>query len=270
MISGKKILITGGSSGIGKQLASDLLRNGNQVVIASNNLPELQGTASELKIISTDIFFYFVELNDTDSIRSFSEILLRENGCPDILINCAGFVTYRTFEETSIDEIEKLVSVNLLGAMRCTYFMLPMMIKRGHGSIVNIASIAGKLVMTPNGVYSASKHGLVAWSETLKYELARFNIDVSVICPGRVETAFFDHETFQKRAPRTETQLTIPIEVVSQKTISAIEKKRFLTFIPSYYGFFIWLINTFSYFSRPIYGKLLTSRIDDIYLTKKR
>ena len=143
-----------------------------------------------------------------------------------------------------------------------------MMIAQGHGSIVNIASIAGKLVMTSNGVYSASKHGLVAWSETLKYELARFNINICVICPGRVETPFFDHETFRLRAHRTETQLTIPIEEISKKIVAAIEKKSFLTFIPSYYGLLIWLVNTFSYFSKPMYGKLLSSRIEDIY-TKK-
>lgn len=269
MISKKYILITGGSSGIGKHLAASLLKNNNKVVIASNNQLGLQHAVSELRNISPNIFSYFVDVNNTDSVYSLSETLLSEHGCPDILVNCAGFATYRTFEESPIDEIEQLVGVNLLGAMRCTHSFLPKMIARGNGSIVNVASIAGKLVMTPNGVYSASKHGLVAWSETLKYELARFNINVSVICPGRVETAFFDHETFRARAPRAETQLTIPIEEVSRKAISAIEKKKFLTFIPSYYGLIIWLVNTFSYFSKPIYGRLLSSRIEDMYLKKK-
>jgi uncharacterized protein len=268
MISGKHILITGGSSGIGRHLAGKLLEHSNKVVIASNNLAALEQTAGELENISSLIFFYKVDVSSTDSVHAMAESVLREHGCPDILINNAGFATYRTFEESPIAEIEQLVNVNLLGAMRCSHSLLPAMITRGHGSIVNIASIAGKLVMTPNGVYSASKHALVAWSEILKYELARFNINVSVICPGRVETAFFDHETFKTRVPRSETQLTIPIEVVTQKIMSAIEKKRFLTFIPSYYGLLIWLINTFSYLSKPLYGKLLSSRIDDIYLAK--
>lgn len=269
MISGKHVLITGGSSGIGRHLAGRLLECGNKVVIASNNPTHLERVASELKSISCELFFYKVDVGNIDSVHVMAESLLREHGCPDILVNNAGFATYRTFEESPIDEVEQLVNVNLLGAMRCTHSFLPAMIARGHGSIVNIASIAGKLVMTPNGVYSASKHGLVAWSETLKYELARFNINVSVICPGRVETSFFDHETFQIRAPRAETQLTVPIEVVTQKIISAIEKKKFLTFVPSYYSLLIWLINTFSYFSKPIYGRLLSSRIEDIYLTKR-
>jgi short-subunit dehydrogenase len=265
MIFKKNILITGGSSGIGKHLAASLLKNNNKVVIASNNHSGLQDAVSELRNVSPNIFSCFVDVNSIESVRSLSEMLLSEHECPDILVNCAGFATYRTFEESPIDEIERLVGVNLLGAMRCTHAFLPMMIARRSGSIVNIASIAGKLVMTPNGVYSASKHGLVVWSETLKYELARFNINVSVICPGRVETAFFDHETFRTRVPRAETQLTIPIEEVCQKTISAMEKNNFLTFIPSYYGLLIWFINTFSFFSKPIYGKLLSSRIESFY-----
>jgi uncharacterized protein len=268
MISGKTILITGGSSGIGRHLASSLLEQNNKIVIASNNRPGLKQAVDELGNISPNIYYFFVDVDKADSVFGLSEIVLREHGCPDILVNCAGFATYRTFEESPMDEIERLVSVNLLGAMRCTHSFLPAMIARRGGTIVNIASIAGKLVMTPNGVYSASKHGLVAWSETLKYELARYKIDVSVICPGRVETAFFDHETFRKRLPRSETQVTIPIEKVSGKIISAIEKKKFLSFIPSYYGLLIWLVNTFSFFSKPLYGKLLSSRVEDIYNNK--
>jgi len=270
MISQKNILITGGSSGIGRHLAASLLKNNNKVIIASNNQSGLQHAVRELRNISPNIFSYFVDVNIVDSVHSLSEALLCEHECPDILVNCAGFATYRTFEESPIEEIEQLVGVNLLGAMRCTHSFLPMMIARGNGSIVNMASIAGKLVMTPNGVYSASKHGLVAWSETLRYELARFNINVFVICPGRVETAFFDHETFRTRASRVETQLTTSVEEVSRKTISAIEKKKFLTFVPSYYGLLIWLINTFSWFSKPIYGKLLSSRIEAFYIAKNK
>jgi uncharacterized protein len=270
MITEKLILITGGSSGIGKNLAIKFLESGNRIVIASNNLTGLEQAASELRLISSEIFFYKVDVGNSDSVQIMASSVLQEHGCPDILINNAGFATYRTFEESPIDEIEQLVNVNLIGAMRCAHSFLPAMIARGYGSIVNIASIAGKLVMTPNGTYSASKHGLVAWSETLKYELTRFNIDISVICPGRVETAFFDHETFKTRAPRSETELTIPLEVITRNIISAIEKKRFLTFIPSYYGFLIWLINTFPFISKPLYSKLLSSRIEDIYLARNK
>ena len=118
--------------------------------------------------------------------------------------------------------------------------------------------------MTPNGIYSASKHGLVAWSDALGYELARFNIDVLTVCPGRVETSFFDHNTFKTRAHRAETQLTIPIEKVSGKIISAIEKRKKLNYIPFYYAFVVWIVNTFP-FVKPLYGRLLSNRVEDLY-----
>jgi uncharacterized protein len=268
VISDKCILITGGSSGIGKHLAMELLKRGNKVLIAAHGLDRLNGTESELKSVSQSVFSCHVDVSDSGSVRKMAESILRDHGCPDILVNCAGFATYRTFEESPIEEIEQLVSVNLLGAMRCTHYFLPKMIARKSGTIVNIASIAGKLVMTPNGIYSASKHGLVAWSEALKYELSRYNIDVSVICPGRVETSFFDHETFQTREPRKETRLTVPIEKVSQKIISAIENKRFLTFVPSYYGLIVWLMNACPFIIKPAYAKLIMGRINDIYIHK--
>jgi uncharacterized protein len=269
MISGKFILITGGSSGIGKHLAGELLRSGNKVIIASNNPSGLGEAAKDLREISPNLFHYLVDVGNTASVQEMFETLLQEHGCPDILVNCAGFAMYRTFEETPIDEIEQLVSVNLLGAMRCTHFLLPAMIARRHGSIVNIASVAGKMVITPNSIYCGSKHGIVGWSEALKYEISRFNIDISVVCPGRVETNFFDHETFQTRAPRTETQMTVPIETVSKKIMEAIEKRRFLTYIPSYYVFVVWLLNTIPFLTKPIYGRLLSSRIDTLYRTKR-
>ena len=269
MITNKLILITGGSSGIGRQLVCDLLKMDNKVIVASNNLSKLEQTVLELSKISQNVYCYFVDVGITKSVEDFSLKLLSEHGCPDILVNCAGYATYQTFEETLLDEIERSVNVNLLGALRCTHFLLPAMISRKYGSIVNIASIAGKMIITPNSTYGASKHGMVGWSEALKYEVARFNIDVSVICPGRVETAFFDHETFRTRAPRGETQMTIPIEIVSKKIIEAIEKRRFLTYIPSYYGFIVWLINVIPFIIKPIYGKLLSSRIETLYHTKK-
>jgi short-subunit dehydrogenase len=186
-------------------------------------------------------------------------------GCPDILINNAGFATYRTFENTDMEEIERLISVNLLGAMRCTKAFLPEMIARRRGVIVNMASIAGRIVLTPNGTYCAAKHGLVAWSETLRYELAHFSIQVNVICPGRAETSFFDHETFKTRAQRPETRFTISVEDISRATRRAIAHNRFITYIPWSFGLLVWLINALPFFGKRIVGRLLLSRIKSIY-----
>lgn len=261
----KLVLITGGSSGIGKQLAADLLASGSRVIIVGDRTDRLAEAIEELKAISPGVFPVACDIGDHQSITHMQKQVLSKYGCPDILINNAGFATYRTFENTDMTEIERLISVNLLGAMRCTKAFLPEMIVRRSGIIVNMASIAGRLVLTPNGTYCAAKHGLVAWSETLRYELAHFNIQVNVICPGRVETPFFDHETFQRRAPRPETRFTITVEEISKATRRAITHNRFITYVPWSLGLLVWLTNALPFLVKPLFGRLLLSRIKSIY-----
>ena len=261
----KLVLITGGSSGIGKQLAADLLASGAQVMIVSERPDHLAQAIEELSLISAKVFGIRCDIGDCKSVMHMQEQVLSKFGCPDVLINNAGFATYRTFENSAIEEIERLVSVNFVGAMRCTRAFLPFMIARRNGAIVNMASIAGRLVLTPNGTYCAAKHALVAWSETLRYELAHFNIQVNVICPGRVETPFFDHETFKSRAQRPETRYTITLEDISKATLRAITHNHFMTYVPWTLGLVVWLTNTLPFLVKPVFRRLILSRIKSIY-----
>ena len=264
-LNDKLVLVTGGSSGIGKQVAADLLRAGASVIIVSNCADRLALALTELSTIASRVYSLECDVGDTASVTRMADRVLAEHGCPDILINNAGFATYRTFEATPMEEMERLVSVNMVGAMRCTKVFLPAMIARRSGTIVNMASVAGRLVITPNGTYCAAKHGMVAWSETLKYELAHFNIQVNVVCPGRVETPFFEHETFQARTQRAETRYTITLEDVSRATLKAITGNRFLTYVPWTFGLMYWLLNSLPFILKPIYGKLISNRIKTIY-----
>lgn len=259
------IVITGGSSGIGKQLATSFLHEGDSVVIVSDRQQSLEEAAAELSLLSPRLGAVQCDVGDSHSVQQMAEKVLTDYGCPDILVNNAGFATYRTFEASDIAEVERLVHVNLLGAMRCTKAFLSHMLARRSGSIVNMASIAGKIAMTPNGTYSASKHALVAWSETLRVELLRFGVRVHVICPGRVETPFFAHKTFRRRSRRTETRHRISVDDVCRATIDAIEQGRFITYVPRVYGIGVWLLNAFPVVLRPLYDRLMVSRIDDYY-----
>jgi len=266
----KLILITGGSSGIGKQLAMDLLKSGEKVIIVGEKAARLDRAVKELSAISPKIFGQCCDIGNDDDVFRLKEQVFKTHGCPDILINNAGFAVYRTFEETDPKEIDRLVQVNLLGAMRCTHAFLSEMISRKHGTIVNMASIAGRIIITPNATYGAAKHALVAWSEALRYELARFHIQVNVICPGRVETPFFDHETFQNRAKRPETRFTISLEDISRATWRAIAKDQFITYVPWTLGMLVWLTSAFPFLVKPIYGRLIRARIESIYKQSNR
>lgn len=258
-------LITGGSSGIGKQLAADFLRRGTRVVIVADNAERLSAAAAELERISPRVYPIVCDVGDGRGILRMAGEVLERHGCPDTLVNNAGFATFRTFEASALEEIERLVDVNLVGAMRCTKAFLPEMIRRRRGHIVNMASIAGRIPMTPNGVYSAAKHAMVAWSENLRHELARFNILVSVICPGRVETPFFDHETFRSRVRGPETKRVVSVERVSRATLRAVERGQAIVYVPWTLGLAVWLTNVAPFVVKPLLGRIIATRVESLY-----
>ena len=221
----QKVFITGGSSGIGKQLAADYLKRGDHVTIVANNPVKLEEAQRDLTAIKALVFSFVCDVAELDQVRSVSAAYVEKFGAPDIVVSNAGFAVYRTFEQMTAEEIARLLNVNFVGACLVIREFLPHMLKNGSGNIVVMASIAGRLVMTPCGVYSAAKHGLVALAHTLQLELSHTNVNVHVICPGRVETDFFADESFKTRAPRKETQHTIPIEAVSQAVFQGNRKQ---------------------------------------------
>jgi len=259
------ILIIGGSGGIGKAIASDYLKEDSFVIIVGKEQNILTKVHSELVHISDSCAALKCDISETYDVYQLAKTILQQYGCPEVIINCAGYATYRTFEESDWDEIEDLLQVNLLGAMRCVKAFLPAMIERGNGTIVNVSSIAGRIILTPNGTYCVAKHALVVWSEVLKYELAHFGIRVRVICPGRVETSFFNHETFQKRKKRAETNITTTVQKISKATLRAVNGNQFLTYIPWTFGVLSWFLDSFPWILKPLYGRIVYSRIKTYY-----
>jgi len=140
------------------------------------------------------------------------------------------------------------------------------MIARRSGQIINVASIAGAMTMTPNAVYGAAKHGMMAWSKCLALETSRFGIHVGVVCPGRVvETCFFEHETFKARTHRRETDLTVPMASVVDGIVDTIVRRRKLRFVPRYLGALAWASNALGPLTRVPLDRLMMSRIEDLY-----
>src|SRR5206468_155840 len=130
----------------------------------------------ELRAVSPHVSSVVCDISSPDSVAAMGDTVLSRYGCPDVLVNNAGFATYELFAHTAPEDIERLASVNFIGHLRCTRVFIPRMIEARRGTIVNMASIAGRIPMAPSGVYSAAKHGMVAWSETLRHELHRFGI----------------------------------------------------------------------------------------------
>ncbi|HEY7450293.1 MAG TPA: SDR family oxidoreductase [Vicinamibacterales bacterium] len=263
--SGRRALITGGSSGIGKQLASDLLRRGAHVGIVAQHADKLKAAELDLRQISPNVWSYACDIALLDEVRAMARAYRERFDAPEVLINNAGYAVYYTFEQMPSEEIHRLFDVNLVGASLVTREFLPDMIRAGGGRVVMMASIAGRIPMTPCGVYSASKHGLVALAELLRVETARFRIKVHVVCPGRVETEFFSHQSFKARAHRPETSRTIPVEVVSEAVIAAIEHNRFMTSVPRHLGVLAWMAAAMPIVFRPFWHRFLSARVESVY-----
>jgi len=263
--AGKLIVITGGTSGIGFALAEELIRHNAQVIVLADKPDSVSRTLAQLEGIGRSIHGYVCDIGVPGSVTETCARIFEGHGVPDILINNAGFAIYRTFEQEDPAEVERLMSVNFAGPIRITKGFLDGMVQRRSGHIVNIASIAGALPVTPCAVYGAAKHGMTGWSKCLAPEVARFGIDVTVICPGRVETNFFNHETFQRRPNRKETEMTVPMETVVDVTLDAILRRQSLRYVPRYYGLMAWAYNALGPLARYPFDRVMQSRIEDLY-----
>lgn len=259
--AGKKVLITGGSSGIGKALALSIGKAGAEVSVVGKTPDAIQGAEADFKDARLEVRSWLCDLTNQTATMQLVEQILAQSGAPDILINNAGFATYRTFAQLEAKEISSLIAVNLLAPILLTRGFIPHFLARGGGAIVNMSSIAGRIPLTPNMIYTTAKHGLIAWSQCLRFELAGSGIQVNVICPGRVITPFFDHETFRARQQPREARHTVPLSLVVDRTLDAIIHNRFLTYIPRSFALLAWMTNAFSFLVHPAYAQITRRRL---------
>jgi short-subunit dehydrogenase len=261
---GRLVAITGGSSGIGYAIAQRLTGLGARTVLIADDPQKLDGAVLTLGGDAARVASIVCDIGDATDIRGAMASLCHEHGVPDVLVNCAGFAVYRAFEQSDVGEIERLLEVNFAGHVLCTKAVLGDMIARRQGHIINIASVAGLFTATPNAVYAAAKSGIIAWSRALRVELDRFGIGVSVLCPGRVETPFFDHETFKRRQARRETELTVPLPMVVDAALDAIQRNREIVTVPRYWSWVAYGLHALPFALRA-HQALLRRRVDDLY-----
>lgn len=224
------VLITGVSSGIGKQLAIDLAARGAIVVGCGRSEENLQKTLLEMRLKGPSSTVHVCDVGRAEQVKGMVQRVLSDHGRIDILINNAGFGFYQNFVDTPLDSIEAMMRTNFLGAVYCTKEVLPSMIARRHGHIVNISSVAGKIGNPKMAAYSATKFALIGLTESLYHELRPLGIQVSVICPGPVRTKM--RLLFDQMAPGAPEFLVLKPEVVSQVIIRTIRRKRFEAIIP--------------------------------------
>jgi uncharacterized protein len=231
----KVVFITGASSGIGKQLAVDFASRGAIVVGCGRSIMRLKESLKEVRRNSPSSAMIGCDVSDAEQVRGMMAKVLADYGKIDVLINNAGVGMRKPFVETALDTIEAMIRVNFLGAAYCTHAVLPSMIARKSGHIVNISSGAGKIGTLNMSAYCASKFALNGWSESLYYELRPLGIKVSIVCPGPVRTEF--NRDFRDTEPKSPPRLLVTPEVVTREIIKAIEKDKFEVITPRWLAF---------------------------------
>ena len=188
-LESKTIIVTGGGGGIGGATCRRLALEGAKVAVFDINLEAAQRVATDIQTAGGTATAFYCDITDRAGIDAAVAATEAQLGPVDVLINNAGWDVFKPFTKTAPAEWEKLIAINLIGALHMHHAVLPGMVARNRGSIINIASDAARVGSSGEGVYSACKGGLVAFSKTIAREHARHGITVNVVCPGPTDTA---------------------------------------------------------------------------------
>jgi NAD(P)-dependent dehydrogenase (short-subunit alcohol dehydrogenase family) len=191
-LSGKVALVTGGSRGIGKEIARLLAREGAAVVICARNIDGLRETASSISRSGGRCVYREADITDEGQVNAMAREVVRLYGRIDILINNAGVGVYKPLAASTAEDWETVMDTNLKGAFFCARVCSGIMMRQHSGIIVNVASGAGKKGFANLSIYCASKFGLLGLTDSLKRELKQYGIDVLAVTPGYTRTAFFE------------------------------------------------------------------------------
>ena len=240
-LQGKVAFVTGGASGVGRGMASVFLEAGMRVVIADVRTDRLRKTESILREISSDVLAVETDVTSLESIQRAAEEAEAAFGNVHVLCNNAGVGFGGAFLDASTEQWQRVLDINLWGAIRGVQVFLPRMLAHGEGGhIVNTASITGVYANPRQAVYGTSKFAVVGLSEFLRNDLRRENVSVSVLCPFVVDTPIFypdvdedDVEAVAKRKAawgESLARLAIKPSAVGEQVLRAIKSEEFYIF----------------------------------------
>ncbi len=220
----KSIVITGGASGIGRLMAISLANKGANVILLDINQTNLNSVVKEIQNDGNKCAGYICDVGNYNAVEETKTKISTEHGFVEILINNAGVITGKYFVDTTPDEIEKTMRVNVMAGMWTTKVFLPEMIEKNKGHLVNIASSAGMVGVAKMADYAASKFAHIGFDESLRMELKQMkkNIHTTIVTPYFINTGMFD-------GVKSRFSFLLPIldeYKVTKKIIRAIEKKK--------------------------------------------
>ena len=189
----KTAVVTGGSRGIGRAISLELASAGARIVLTCRgDLARAQATAEEIRRLGGQAIALAADVRSAEEVKALAERVDRECGGADILVNNAGIATSAPLKAITLETWNRVFAVNATGTFLCTQALLPGMVERGWGRVVNVASIAGRTAAPYIAAYAASKHAVIGFTRAVAAEVAASGVTVNAVCPGYVDTAMTD------------------------------------------------------------------------------
>lgn len=227
MIKDKVAIITGASSGIGFATALALSKTGAKVAIGARRTGMLSELEKKIKENGGEVYSQKLDVTKKNECNSFVDNVLKKWGTVDILVNNAGLMPLSFFKNLKIDEWDQMIDVNIKGVLYCTGAVVTHMLENKSGHIINISSVAGRIVFPAGSVYCATKHAITAFSEGLRQELSvRKNIRVTCIEPGVVATELTNtitDESLQGFVENAKKMESLQAEDIANAIVYAVE-----------------------------------------------
>ena len=232
-VSGKRVLVTGGSSGIGAALAVALARTGATVGISARRTDRLSEVLAECREHSPASQMWEADLSDPAAADRLAHEATAGLGQVDVLVNCAGMPKRRHVTRLDAATVELVMQVNYLSAARLTLALLPGMLERGEGRIVNISSVAATLSSPGEAAYSASKAALAVFSESMAVDLWDTGVKVMIVYPGVVDTELFQ---LPDNDPLMGGVEAIPVEDAVQAILDGLARDALQIYVPEHFA----------------------------------
>ena len=185
-------IVTGGNRGIGKGIALKLARENHNIILFGRDIKALENTQKEILELGVDCDYYAGEAEDENFVSNSVSKIIEKYGKVNHLINNAGTRVFKRIIDANLEDFKKQMNPNVFGVFNFSKAVLPAMIKQNSGSIINIASLASKNSFVTGAMYSATKHAVLGFTKSLMLEVREYNIRVASICPGSVDTEFFN------------------------------------------------------------------------------
>lgn len=244
-LTGKNVVITGASSGIGRATALEMARRGANVILAGRRADRLEQVAAECRALGVSAMAVSTDVTKPEQCARLAEMA----GPVDVLVNNAGFANFDSIADAKLDDLHAMMDTNYFGTVNCTKAFLPAMLQRRSGTIVNVSSIAGIMGFARMGGYCATKFAVIGFTETLRDEVLDRGVRVALVNPGTTETEFFETAERDKMPGASKLIGTLSAQQVARAICNSAEDGRYRRILPLFAHIFMRMKELFPRFA---------------------